>query len=923
MFRIFLLFLIISFSCSKNEEVRTRKVIKLENGMNILLISDVRTQKSTASLNVSVGSYFDTTEGLTHFLEHMLFLGTEKFPEPGAFVKFINTYQGSFNGYTSTENTNYYFDIDDNSYEEALDMFSNFFISPLFNVAYVEKEKNAVDAEFKLRKEDDRWREKRVESLTSNEKHPGSRFTIGNIDTLKPINRNQLLNFFNKYYVANNMDLVLISKVKIEKLEELSKKYFSSVKSGEKNNEFTNNSFLTDLPVLVKIQPKSDRNILKIIFEVPSASKYWQSKPDYFLASLLGHEGEGSLLSLLKKKNLALELSAGVSNLSRNNSIFELIVKLSNEGVKNYNEVIEDFFSYVNMLKREGLKKYYYEDIRDIADINFKYKNHLEAIEEAPWLAKNMYLFNPLHIEENISLFFKYSNEDFKLFLEAISPAKSKVFFVNKNNKTNLIEKYMGVNYSLERFDADFIKKLEIMKNDALSYPVRNKYIPDSLSIYSSGNKNPIKVLENNKSTFWLFNDNELKLPKVKMSLMLYTDKKFNANIVLKKLYVKAVNESLREWSYPISEAGSSFIINDAPQGIELIVVAYSDKVDVLIKDIFEKIKSFNINEEVFNSLKDELYQYYKNIEKKYPYEQAIYSLNMLLKKYDKHYSEFINNIKSVNLSEVQDFSKNIFNKVYIKGLAYGNIRPKDLKNIDKDVFNILRSEAIDKDSIVEKNILKIPSGKHEILYLASKMENNAFLKFYEIDTFTPKKSALWRMISTVLNPFFYTELRTNEQFGYVVFSDMYAFDNVLGYLFVIQSPKSSPEAIYSSFKKWLNGIDNYFSMFPTVDFEKTRKSIIAEFRKKQTNIEDKFSLLNNIVNIYEGDFLYRNKIVAELETMSMADVVAEFSLFVQSVELSSSVTIFVYQNGLKKELKNAKELISNIELFKEKLELY
>lgn len=923
MFRILFLFLVVSFSCSKNNDPRVQKVVKLENGLNVLLISDSRTQKATASLNVAVGSYFNTTEGITHFLEHMLFLGTEKYPQAGDFNKFINTNQGSFNGYTSTENTNYYFDIDDNAYDEALDRFAQFFIKPLLDGAYIEKEKNAVDSEFRLRKEDDRWREKIVENETSNPKHPASRFTIGNLETLKNIDREELLSFFQKYYVAENMDLVLISKFNIEKMEELTKRYFSQINKGEKNDNFTKLPLFVDLPTLVKIQPKTDKNVLKLIFELPSADKYWRSKPDYFLASLIGHEGEGSLLSLLKKQNLALELSAGVSNISRNNSIFEVLIKLSNDGVKDYEKVIEYFFAYINMLKKDGLKKYYYEDIKSIAEINYKYKNHIEAIEEAPWLAKNMFLFNPLDIDKNLTLFFDYSKDDFKLFLSAISPLKAKIVFVNKDIKTNTVEKYMKVNYSVQKLDPEFVKSIESVSNDKLYYPSRNKYIPDSLKILSSKNKNPYVVVQNKECTFWLFNDEELKLPKVKLSLTIHLDKKFNENIVLKKLFVKSVNESLREWSYPISEAGSSFLFTDVSEGLELSVLAYSDKIDVLTKDIFEKIKSFNLSEEVFESLKDELYLSYKNFEKKYPYEQALYSLSVILKKYDKHYLEFLNDIKPVKFNEVKEFSNEIFKNIFINGLVYGNIEPEDIKDIVKDVFKTLESKTIDKDNIVDKSILKIPSGSHQVFSLASKMDNNAFLKFYEVDTFNPKKSAMWKMISTILNPFFYTELRTNEQFGYVVFSDQYAFEDVLGYMFVVQSPKSSPESIQASFTKWSSRVDNYFSLFPVAQFENARKSIIAELRKKETNIDDKFSLLNTIVNIYDGDFTYKDKIIAELEKMSMADVVAEFSLFVQSVELSSSITIFVYQNGLRVEDKNAKDLMSNINKFKESLELY
>ena len=101
-------------------------------------------------MNVHVGASSDpeSIPGLAHFNEHMLFLGTEKYPEEDSFETFLSTNGGSSNAFTDSENTCYYFDMtadNDKRLGEGLDRFSSFFTSPLFTEAATGRELNAIE----------------------------------------------------------------------------------------------------------------------------------------------------------------------------------------------------------------------------------------------------------------------------------------------------------------------------------------------------------------------------------------------------------------------------------------------------------------------------------------------------------------------------------------------------------------------------------------------------------------------------------------------------------------------------------------------------------------------------------------------------------------------------------------------------------
>jgi insulysin len=170
---------------SPNDD-RDYRFLTLDNGLQVLLVSDPATDKAAASLVVFRGSYHDPDEypGLAHFLEHMLFIGTEKYPEVDGYQTFISQHGGSSNAYTAGDHTNYFFDIHPGQFRAAMDRFAQFFISPLFAEEYVEREKNAVHSEYQMQLKADNWRAAAVIRAIANPEHPHSRFNIGALETL-------------------------------------------------------------------------------------------------------------------------------------------------------------------------------------------------------------------------------------------------------------------------------------------------------------------------------------------------------------------------------------------------------------------------------------------------------------------------------------------------------------------------------------------------------------------------------------------------------------------------------------------------------------------------------------------------------------------------------------------------------------------
>ena len=184
------------------------KVLVLSNQLRVVLISDLNATQAAAAIDVNAGSLNDPPgiDGLAHFCEHMLFLGTKKYPGKSEYSNFLSTNGGYDNAYTSIEHTNYYFAVNLDALEEALDRFAQFFIAPLFLENETFSEMNAINSEYDKDLNDPDWKLYQLLKHVSNPQHPFSRFTVGNLETLNISGiRKHLIKYYNTSYSANQV----------------------------------------------------------------------------------------------------------------------------------------------------------------------------------------------------------------------------------------------------------------------------------------------------------------------------------------------------------------------------------------------------------------------------------------------------------------------------------------------------------------------------------------------------------------------------------------------------------------------------------------------------------------------------------------------------------------------------------------------
>ena len=183
----------------------------LDNGVKIIVCEDCEGTMAAASMCIKVGQNQDPPEvpGLAHLCEHMLFMGTERYPKENEYDDFVARNSGYTNAWTSANCTTYYYSISNDAMTGALDRFVDFFVAPTFNEKSLAREIQAVHSEDEMNHTSDFWRMDELIRHLTVEEHPRHRYGNGNNVTLheKPKEmgidlREKLVEFHSEYYTA-------------------------------------------------------------------------------------------------------------------------------------------------------------------------------------------------------------------------------------------------------------------------------------------------------------------------------------------------------------------------------------------------------------------------------------------------------------------------------------------------------------------------------------------------------------------------------------------------------------------------------------------------------------------------------------------------------------------------------------------------
>ncbi|PWN91280.1 hypothetical protein FA10DRAFT_249471 [Acaromyces ingoldii] len=909
---------------------RAYRLIRLQNGLEALLIHDAETDKSSAAMDVRVGHLSDPEElqGLAHFCEHLLFMGTEKYPRENEYSEYLSHHSGSSNAYTGLENTNYFFDVGHAHLEGALDRFAQFFLQPLFDPSCSEREIRAVDSEHKKNLQSDAWRAFQLEKSLSDPKHPYSHFGTGNAKTLwddpkaRGVDvRDELLKFHDRYYSANVMKLVVLGR---ESLDELTRSVVDKF-SGVRNKGLAAPTFPSSplgeeqLQTQVFFRTVKDIRLLDVTFPIPDQSPQFRSKPGQILSHFIGHEGQGSILSYLKAKRWANHLSAGATNGADGFEFFKISVDLTQEGLANYEKVVAAIFRYIELLKSQQIPEWSFKEVQQLCELAFRFKEKTPPSSYASGLSSQMQLPYP----RDWILSGPYLTRDFDLDLirstaACLRPENCRVSIAAQqlpdgSQAWDLRERWYGTEYKIGPIPRQVIedaKRADAAAFEGMALPKPNDFIPSTFEVQGKPDraldrikptKRPMLAHKSDLSMLWHKKDDNFFLPKANVFLLIRSPliDATPSNAVKCRIFAELVKDALTEYSYDAELAGLGYNIESQADGIGLAVDGYNDKLAVLCRYVLEAVAKFKVDPRRFDIIKDQVKRAYQNFQLESPYQHANYYMTYVTVERMWTAQDKLKELDELEADDVQRFLPDLLGRMHLEMLVHGNLSRTEAKDLLKMAEDILKPKALAPAELISHRSLLLPPGSNHSLTVPvpnDKNVNSSIEHYCQIGdpTDVPLRATLSMLAQIASEPVF-DQLRTKEQLGYLVFSSVRKTIGSMGFRILVQSERESAYLESRIEEFYRTTFSDLLRNMSEQDFLDQRESLIQKKLEVVKNLGEESS--RYWFHIHSGyyDFLQRDVDVDALRRVTKEDVVRVFEQFIHPEKARERAKVCVH----------------------------
>ena len=862
------------------------RYITLDNGLRTLLIQDDSTQKAAAALAVNVGHFDDPAqrEGLAHYLEHMLFLGTKSYPEVGDFQRFISQHGGGNNAWTGTEHTCFFFDIAPPLMEKAIHRFSQFFINPLFNPEALEKERQAVDSEYHLKLNDDMRRLYQVHKEVVNPDHPFAKFSVGNIDTLGDREgeniRDEIIAFYKQKYSADLMTLTIIAPEDLTVIENWAREYFSAIENKNLANKMIEEELVRDEDkgIFVSVEPVKETRRLVLSFNFPNVNQYYSSKPLSYIAHLIGFEGEGSLMLYLKSQRWISSLAAGGGVSGSNFREFTVSVNLTELGLEHTDEIVQAIFQYIELIKTQGIDEWRFKEKQAVLESAFRFQEKTRPLDMVSHLVMNLQHYPKKDVVYGDYKMSHYDEALLNTQLEYLTVENSRITLLAKGLKYDREAKWYFTPYSVKRLtDKQREMWQNLPGNDELSLPEVNPFICYDLDPQElEGDATTPQVIEDLPGfRLWHLQETEFRVPKGVIYIAIDSPHAVSTprKIVKMRLCVEMFLDSLAKRTYPAEIAGMGYNLYAHQGGVTLSISGFSQKQPELLKMILKQFIERDFKPERFKLVKKQMLRNWNNAKKDRPISQLFNTMTGILQPNNPPYDALIEALETIEVDELSGFVDALIAELHIEMFVYGDWRKDQAHKIATTLKDAMRVQNQQYEESLRPLVMLGNSGTLQ-KEIDCNQDDSAIVVYYQSPKGDPRDIALYTLANHLMSAAFFNEIRTKQQMGYMVGTGNMPLNKHPGLVLYVQSPKFAPRELITAIDDFLNAFYMVLLELNEYRWHSSKKGLWNQVAAPDNNLRGRAQRLWVAIGNKDVNFDQRDRVLNEIKELSRADMI-------------------------------------------------
>jgi predicted Zn-dependent peptidase len=208
----------------------------LKNRLKVLVIPLKQSKTVTVTVAVQAGSRYENEKnrGISHFLEHMCFKGTNQRPTALSISHELDSLGANSNAWTTKEQTAYYAKSVYTNFDKIFDVVSDIYLDPLFPEIEIEKEKGVVIEEINMYEDDPRSKVYDLFDALVYQRNPLACSVLGEKKHIRSLNRDKIVEYRNKYYIPQSTVIIVSGNVEYKQVVKKAEKAFGQLKRGKK-----------------------------------------------------------------------------------------------------------------------------------------------------------------------------------------------------------------------------------------------------------------------------------------------------------------------------------------------------------------------------------------------------------------------------------------------------------------------------------------------------------------------------------------------------------------------------------------------------------------------------------------------------------------------------------------------------------------
>ncbi|MEQ1964302.1 pitrilysin [Xenorhabdus khoisanae] len=889
-----------------NRDPRQYEAIQLQNGMTVLLVSDEKAIKSLAAVSIPVGHMEnpDNQLGLAHYLEHMVLMGSKRYPQPGNFAEFLQKHGGSRNASTTANSTSFYLEVENGSLTEAVDRLADALAEPLLNPVNADRERNAVDNEMTIARAGEAHRMWQIRAETINPAHPNARFAGGNLETLKdkPDSKLQtaLIDFYQRYYSANLMKGVVYGNQSIDKLAQMATETFGRIPNRHASVPAITVPAITDKEkgIIIHYVPAQPHKALRLEFSIADNSADFRSKTDGYVGYLIGNRSQNTLSDWLLKEGLIESIDAGASPKTDGNSgTFEIYVSLTDKGLEHRDQVIAAIFSYINLLKQQGINKSYFDEMTKVLNLAFQYASIVRDMNYIEGLSNAIQVLPISHVLDAGYVADTFKPEAIASRLDELTPENARISFISPtepyNKEAYFVQALYQVNKITPKQLADW-KQLE--QGVSFSLPKLNPYIPDNLSLIKTPGhqKHPKMILEKpNVRLLYMPSQYFADEPKGSIALEMRNPNglKNIKDQISDTLLSYLSGLALDQLGYQASVGGMG-VYTEYVDGLGIGVNGYTQHLPELLASAINQYISFTPTQEELAQAKSWYREKLEVSNNGKAFQMAMQPISRLSSVPYFEQAEKLKVLDTITIDDIVKYRQMMIQHAALQALIFGNFTEQESINIVQSAQKQLANQGTvwwtGDHIVIDRNYAVDFKG-------TANSTDNALAEIYIPTGYDRIHSKIYSsLLSSILSPWFYDQLRTTEQLGYAVFAFNQQIGEQGGLGFLLQSNSKQPDYLHQRYQSFYQQADKKLKAMSDAEFEQYKKARLTEMRQPPETFYSEAARYNWDFGRNNFKFDTREKNIAVMEKVTKAQLIEFYEKAVikrQGLALTSQIT--------------------------------